>query len=165
MPFISASESGRPCCHRAPPPGLLKGVEEFNRRAYFECHETLEELWNQERAGRRQQRQSPPHRNLQASGCDNLYKGILQVGVGCYHLLRRNYHGATVKLQSGADYLEPFAPVCMTVQVAQLIADARSLHAELVALGPDHFTEVDLTLLPQVRLAGSTEEEETGIEC
>jgi uncharacterized protein len=159
MQFISASESGRPsCCHRAPPPGLLRGIEEFNRRAYFECHETLEELWNQERVGRRQR----PRQSLQ-SGCDNLYKGILQVGVGCYHLLRRNYHGATVKLQSGADYLAPFAPVCMTVQVARLIADARTLRAELVALGPDHFTEVDLALLPQVRLTGSVQEE-TGKE-
>lgn len=159
MQFISASESGRPCCHRAPPLALLKGIEEFNRRDYFECHETLEELWNQERVGRGQQRHSPPRLKLQEGGCDNLYKGILQVGVGCYHLLRRNYHGATVKLQSGADYLEPFAPVCMTVQVAQLITDARMLHAALVALGPDHFTEVDLALLPQVRLAGSVQEE------
>lgn len=159
MQYISASESGRSCCRRAPPPALRKGIEEFNRRAYFECHETLEELWNQERDGHRQHRQSPPHLKPQETGCDNLYKGILQVGVGCYHLLRRNYHGATVKLQSGADYLEPFAPVCMTVQVAQLIADARSLYAALVALGPDHLTEVDLALLPRVRLAGSVHKE------
>jgi hypothetical protein len=47
----------------------------------------------------------------------------------------------------------------MTVQVAWLIADARSLRTELVALGPDHFTEVDLTLLPLVRLTGSVQEE------
>jgi hypothetical protein len=53
----------------------------------------------------------------------------------------------------------------MTVQVAQLIADARSLHGALVTLGPDHFTEVDLTLLPQVRLAGSTQEDEPSTEC
>ena len=157
MQLISASEGDTPCCHRPPPPALLKGIEEFNQHAYFECHETLEELWNQERVGRRRHQQSP-HRSSPAGGCDNLYKGILQVGVGCYHLLRRNYHGATVKLQSGADYLEPFAPVCMKVQVAHLIADARLLRAELVALGPDHFTEVDLALLPQVRLAGSTQE-------
>jgi hypothetical protein len=70
-----------------------------------------------------------------------------------------------VKLQSGADYLELFTPVCMTVLVARLISDARSLHGALVTLGPDHFTEVDLTLLPQVRVAGSTQEDETNTEC
>jgi uncharacterized protein len=158
MQFISASKkSDMACCHRAPPPALLKGIEEFNQRAYFECHETLEELWNQERVGRG--RHQAAHLKPPTSGCDDLYKGILQVGVGCYHLLRQNYHGATVKLQSGADYLEPFAPVCMRVQVEQLIVDARSLHAALVALGPDHFTEVDLALLPRVQLAESVQEE------
>jgi len=142
------------CCHQAPPAALLQGIEQFNHREYFECHETLEELWNQERASMRRQ---VAHSVVEITGCDNLYKGILQVGVGCYHLLRHNYRGATVKLQSGADYLEPYAPVCMHVQVGQLISDARSLCAALVALGPDHFTEVELALLPQVRLVAAAE--------
>jgi predicted metal-dependent hydrolase len=127
-------------CNEPPSAALLRGVEQFNHREYFECHETLEAIWNVE---------PDPIRTL--------YKGILQVGVGCYHLLRRNYHGATVKLKSGADYLEPYAPVCRGVRVGQLIADARRLHAALVALGPEHFAEVDLALLPQVQLAGDDE--------
>jgi len=139
------------CCKRTPPPALLRGIEQFNRREYFECHETLEELWNEERAWLRRQ----DVRSATGPGCDTLYKGILQVGVGCYHLLRHNYHGSTVKLQSGADYLEPFTPVCMTVEVERLIGDARSLRALLVALGPDHFTEVDLALLPKVQLVAA----------
>ena len=32
-------------CLEAPPAGLLKGVAEFNRGEFFECHESLEELW------------------------------------------------------------------------------------------------------------------------
>ena len=32
-------------CLEPPPPGLLAGIEEFNRGEFFECHETLEELW------------------------------------------------------------------------------------------------------------------------
>jgi len=134
MQIDSPSNRG---CERQPPPELLRGVEQFNDREYFECHETLELIWRAEPG---------PIRTL--------YKGILQVGVGCYHLLRHNYHGATVKLQSGADYLEPFAPRCMGVEVGRLIADARRLRAELVALGPERFEEVDLALLPIVRLVG-----------
>lgn len=126
-----------PCtCDDPPPAGLRRGIQQFNAREYFECHETLEAIWNEEPG---------PVRTL--------YKGILQVGVGCYHLLRANYHGATIKLRSGANYLEPFAPRCMAVDVAQLIAEARRLHAALVALGPDRFTEADLTLLPRIHLA------------
>jgi predicted metal-dependent hydrolase len=124
-------------CGEAPSPELLHGVEQFNQREYFECHETLELIWRAEPG---------PIRTL--------YKGILQVGVGCYHLLRHNYRGATIKLQSGADYLEPFAPRCMGVEVGRLIADARRLRAALIALGPERFKEVDLALLPIVRVVG-----------
>jgi|SRR5579859_4295021 len=113
------------------PPEFLRGIEQFNHREYFECHETLEGIWIKER------------RPLRI-----LYKGILQVGVGCYHLLRGNYRGATIKLASGAGYLEPFAPRCLGVDVARLIADAHTLHATLTQLGPDRFREVDVALLP-----------------
>ena len=117
----------------APPSELLHGIEQFNHREYFECHETLEGIWIKE---------PRPIRTL--------YKGILQVGVGCYHLLRGNYRGATIKLDSGARYLEAFTPCSLGVDVARLIADARTLHAALTWLGPDHFREVDLSLLPLV---------------
>ena len=127
-------------CGDAPPAGLLTGVAQFNQRDYFECHETLEAVWNAEPG---------PIRVL--------YKGILQVGVGCYHLLRGNYRGAAIKLQSGADYLEPYAPRCMGVEVSQLIADARRLRAEVVARGPDQLVEVDRALLPIIRLSDTSD--------
>src|SRR5215475_10743314 len=120
-----------------PPPELLHGIEQFNHREYFECHETLEGIWIKE---------PRPIRTL--------YKGILQVGVGCYHLLRGNYRGAIIKLDSGARYLDPFAPRCLGVDVARLIADARTLHSALTQLGPEQFREVDLRLLPIITYEG-----------
>jgi predicted metal-dependent hydrolase len=76
-------------CRAAPSPALLKGIEEFNQRRFFECHETLEDLWTAEHG---------PVRYL--------YQGILQVGVAFYHLSRRNWHGAVTMLRSGQHYLE-----------------------------------------------------------
>ena len=53
-----------------PPPALLlKAVGQFNEGQYWECHETLEELWRAE---------PRPLRDL--------YQGILQVGVAFHHL-------------------------------------------------------------------------------
>jgi len=144
-----------PRCALPPPAALLRGIEQFNQRDFFECHETLEALWNVERAEARQAGAPTRLRDGRLSYvgyCDDLYKGILQVGVGCYHLLRDNRRGALLKLQSGADYLEPFGPRCQGVEVAQLIADARRLHAAIGALGPDRLAEVDHELLPLVRL-------------
>ena len=116
----------------------MLAIEQFNGREYFECHETLEDLWNAEPGVIR-----------------TLYKGILQVGVGCYHLLRGNYRGATIKLLTGADYLEPYAPSCLTVDVARLVADARRLRAAVVSAGPERLADVDLGLLPHVHVTPS----------
>jgi len=144
--FTSQSATPPEGWDEPPPPALLHGIEQFNQRAYFECHETLEGIWNKE---------PRPIRTL--------YKGILQVGVGCYHLLRGNYRGAVIKLDSGARYLEPFTPICMQVDVARLITDARALHTSLTQLGPERFREVDLRLLPrvQMRSTGHTERSNT----
>jgi uncharacterized protein len=127
--------SGERCatCDDAPPAGLLLGIHQFNAREYFECHETLEGIWN-----------------VEPGPVRTLYKGILQVGVGCYHLLRGNYRGTTLKLESGARYLEAFAPSCMQMDVAGLIAQARRLREEVVRLGPERIASVDRSLLPHI---------------
>jgi hypothetical protein len=125
-------------CDEPPSPDLLLAVAQFNACEYFECHETLEALWNAE-----------------PDVIRTLYKGVLQVGVGCYHLLRGNYRGATLKLQSGAEYLKPFAPGCLGLDVASLIADARRLRAAIVAAGPERLAEVDLALLPQLAITST----------
>jgi predicted metal-dependent hydrolase len=126
----------RATCADAPPAALRTAIEQFNQREFFECHETLEALWNAEPGSVR-----------------TLYKGILQVGVGCYHLLRHNYLGATVKLRAGANYLAPFAAGCLGVDVARLIADAHALLAVVELLGPERFTQADLALIPRVHHA------------
>lgn len=125
-------------CAGPPPERLLLGIAQFNQREYFECHETLEAEWNAEPG---------PIRTL--------YKGVLQVGVGCYHLLRGNYRGAVMKLQSGVDYLVPFAPRCMGVEIGALIAQAERLRAGVVALGPERTAEVDRGLLPHIEVAAA----------
>lgn len=142
-------------CAEAPSAELLRAVTQFNQREYFECHETLEAIWHIERDAARAHARAAGSAEVSASiiYCDDLYKGVLQVGVGCYHLLRNNYRGATMKLQSGASYLVPYAPQCMGIEVARLIADAQTLLAAVVALGPTRFTEFDRALLPLVHLA------------
>lgn len=118
-----------------PPPGLFKGIEQFNRAEFFECHETLEEIWLAEPGEVRQ-----------------LYQGILQVGVGFYHAIKRkNYRGATSLLQSGMDYLRLFAPAYFNVDVAGLINDAQRGLEHIRALGPERIAEFDRSYLPQIK--------------
>src|SRR5690242_21217838 len=103
-----------PPCDEAPPQLLLDGIAQFNRGEYFEQHETLELLWRAERRDVRR-----------------LYQGILQIGVAFHHLRRLNHHGTIYMLTRGPRYLEPFAPVCHTVDVARLIDAAAVARAEV----------------------------------
>ena len=137
LPIIKKESPRRSArCGDAPPPLLLEGIAQFNAGEYWECHETLETIWRVE----------PDHIRY-------LYQGILQIGVGFYHLRRGNWRGAVNKLRSGLAYLEPSAPVCMGVDVARLRAEARDILAQLAALGPGRIGAVETKALPQVWLA------------
>lgn len=132
---LAASPACRERCAEPPPPLLRKGVEEFNARQFFECHETLEELWRAETHLVRY-----------------LYQGILHVGVGYYHLRRGNHHGAVTKLSSGIRLLEFFRPRCQGVEVEPLLEAARRSRDRLEELGPERITAFEEELIPTIRL-------------
>lgn len=123
-------------CEEPPPQLLLEGIRQFNAGEYWACHETLEELWRPE---------PDPVRHL--------YQGILQVGVGFFHLRRGNYRGAVNKLTSGRAYLAPYAPTCLTVDVARLLREAGDVRDRLVEAGPARVAELVELDLPRVWLS------------
>jgi uncharacterized protein len=56
---------------------LERGVDEFNRGLFFECHDTLEELWSGVRG---------PSRDF--------FQGLIQVAVAFHHVSNGNAAGA-----------------------------------------------------------------------
>lgn len=132
---LPSARAGEP-----PPPEFLVGIDEFNTGRYYACHETLEALWVVER---------DPIRYL--------YQGILQIGVGLYHHSRGNYRGATSLLRRGMGLLPPFTPRSLGVDVEKLLRESQRCYDILVALGPDRMGELDLALLPKVRLVAGAE--------
>ena len=122
-------------CDQPPPPELLAGAGEFNRGEFFECHETLEDLWR---------RESRPVRKL--------YQGILQIGVAFYHLREGRYRPAVYLLDRASDYLLPFAPVCMGVDVSHLLDGAARCLAQVKRLGPGGLNRFDWSMVPRVEI-------------
>jgi predicted metal-dependent hydrolase len=112
---------------------LTKGMEEFNTGRFFECHETLEDIWRAERRPLRQ-----------------FYKGVIQVAAGFHHLGRNNYKGTVNKLESGTRYLEPFQPRYLGVDVQRLIEEARSCRSAIIELGRDRIAEFDRSRIPTI---------------
>ena len=118
-----------PCDNRIHPEAL-RGLELFDAREYFEAHEALETAWKEE---------SGPIRDL--------YRGILQVAVGYYHLLRGNYIGARKMFLRCRPWLAPFPASAWGSTWTQFASDYEAVEQEMIRLGPGHLVEFDPGLL------------------
>jgi predicted metal-dependent hydrolase len=92
------------------PEEVLKGIQLFNQAQFFAAHEALENAWRAEEGTVR-----------------FLYQGILQVGVGCYHIQRGNYLGAEHLFKRALKLLDPFAPNPHGIDLVTLIQDTSQL--------------------------------------
>jgi hypothetical protein len=122
-------------CLETPPVLLLKGIELFNEKQYFECHEVIEEAWIEE-----------------ADPVRIMYQGILQVGVACYHIENKNWRGAMKVLDRGTSKLRRFEPTCMGIDLAKLLRDAETVRHELMRLGPDWQGEFNPEAFPTITI-------------
>jgi predicted metal-dependent hydrolase len=97
-------------------PRFLKGIEEFNQGLFFECHETLEEIWLEDHSETRP-----------------FYQGIIQIAAGYFKLEQGVPVGAIKLWRTGLAKVEPFAPVFLGVNLASLIEAVKANLAELEA--------------------------------
>lgn len=108
---------------------FLQGIEQFNRREFYACHDTLEAIW------------------IDAAESDKrFYQGILQVAVGCYHLTNHNWRGAVILLGEGVRRLRDYQPDHETVNVTQLLEESQGLLKYLQHIDPDNVAQVAQTL-------------------
>jgi hypothetical protein len=96
------------------PATLQAAISTFNAADYFACHEFLEALWLNEQDPRR-----------------DLYKGILQIGIGLLHLRQENIKGAKNLLYRGCELIDPYTPTCFGIALSTLQSDARSILCRL----------------------------------
>ncbi len=117
-------------------PGNLRlACEQFNSGRFFECHETLEEVWQQE--------------NGELNG---LYKGIIQVAAAFVHVGRGNGSGADRLFATALAYLAPFrANSAMGFDVEALCQTAERAREALSALAPGQTVALSLSPRPELR--------------
>jgi predicted metal-dependent hydrolase len=121
-------------CNDSPPGQLLQAIREFNTKEWFECHETLEDLWIGSQGEVR-----------------DFYQGIIQVAVALHHWRNGNFGGAVSLLKGGAGYLGHVGASCQWVDVAGLIADADRMRSALEELGREHMETLDPVLIPLIK--------------
>ena len=108
-------------------------IAQFNDGYYFESHETLEDLWMVT---------PTPERDL--------FQAIIQLAAAFVHHARGEYPGIIKLLDASADKLRAFAPERLEIDVAALLVSIERARDEIVALGPEHFTEWDQAHMPKV---------------
>ena len=84
---------------------FAKGLAQFNDRHFFECHDTLEELWSGVRGVPR-----------------GFFQGLIQVAVGFHHLGNGNQAGAVTMLRRSLERLAPYPPRYAGVELESLRA-------------------------------------------
>ncbi len=82
---------------------FCQGIQQFNQRQFFDCHETLEQLW------------------LKQSGEEKeLIQGLIQLAVAYHHLLAGNKRGALKLFKRGLLRLEVYEPAALGLELAKL---------------------------------------------
>jgi predicted metal-dependent hydrolase len=122
-------------CDAPLPAGVMHGIEQFNRREFYACHDSIELVWVDE----------PGDVRL-------MYQGILQIGVAFYQVQQGNWPGMVKMLARGKGKLLPFLPRCQGIDLEGLLAEVERCEAALRELGPEGMGDLDLDLLPDIRL-------------
>jgi uncharacterized protein len=86
-----------------------KGVAQFNEGCYFECHDTLEDLWSGLRG---------PSRDF--------FQGLIQVSVAFYHLSSGNTVGATSMFERALKRFESYPDRYFGLDLAAHRAELRA---------------------------------------
>ncbi|MBP0021093.1 MAG: DUF309 domain-containing protein [Cyanobacteria bacterium SBLK] len=102
------------------PKAFLQGIEEFNRREFYTCHDTLEALWMES---------AEPHKQF--------YQGILQIAVACYHLENCNWQGAVTLLGEGTRRIRDYQPDYEGIDVTKLFEESWELLDNLQRVSPE----------------------------
>ncbi len=111
-----------------------RGIDCFNRRQFFTCHEVLEEIWLTE-----PEEEKP------------FYQGLIQVAAGFHHLAeKKNPRGALSLIGAGAEKLRPYLPASHGLDLAGFLA---ALAPWLDRLESHQLT--DELPLPTIKTAGA----------
>ena len=94
-PVLSAEE--RAC--------FARGLAQFNQRLFYECHDTLEDVWSGVRGAPR-----------------DFFQGLIQAAVGFYHLGNGNRAGAGSVLRRSLERLARYPPRYAGVELEPLRA-------------------------------------------
>ncbi|MFN3135584.1 MAG: DUF309 domain-containing protein [Candidatus Kryptonium sp.] len=119
---------------------FLKGIQEFNSELFFECHDTLEEIWNEER--------NPKIKKF--------YHGLIHIAVGFYHLTNLNFRGATSQLKKAIFKLNDYPEIYMNIKLSELLSEVKLWLEKIENISPGE--NFNFENLPKIKLIDKNED-------
>ena len=95
---------------------LEPGIDLFNQGNFYECHDTIEEIWLQESSDRQP-----------------FLQGLIQAAVAFHHYQHGKWGAARSMLQMAIDKLSPFPDTYDGLEIGGLLSALRSWKAALDA--------------------------------
>ena len=118
----------------SPPAPFHKAVDQFNDGLFWECHETLEDIWL-----------------VTPYPLRHFYQGVLKIAVGLHHSNRHNIRGCRNKLEEGLRLLEVFTPSFLGLDTGALAIET-DRWLQMVSRGPRlDWTVLDSEPRPRIR--------------
>jgi predicted metal-dependent hydrolase len=116
-------------------PRLQKGIDEFNRQLFFECHETLEEIWLEEHGDERK-----------------FYQGIIQIAAGYFKWQQGVPAGAIKLWRMGLEKIQPYGSTYMGVNIGTFVEAVRENLSEVEAAkeGKTEWPTLDIPTLYRI---------------
>ena len=91
-----------------------EGLKLFNKSDFFAAHDFFEDIWGE------------------AKNEDKLFfQGLVQISVGCYHLICGNYSGAKSQLRKGEEKLRQYPVAFQKVDVENLLFNVNKVLSAL----------------------------------
>jgi predicted metal-dependent hydrolase len=117
---------------------LRKAVEEFNSWRFYDCHETLEDVWRESGA------------KGEPSGATNFYQGLIKAAAAFHHVLRGNHKGAVNLLLDSLRLLETYRPVCLGIDVEGFVGEVGDCLGRIEELGAGGIEGFDRGMIPRI---------------
>ncbi|MGD8781658.1 MAG: DUF309 domain-containing protein [Ignavibacteria bacterium] len=112
---------------------IKKGISLFNDSKFFEAHDFFEEIW------------------IDTDNDDRLfYQGLIQISVGCFHLISGNYKGALSQYNKGYAKLSKYPEIYYGVNIQKLLYNVGNLIFDLNRLYNREISEIDLNKIPVI---------------
>lgn len=112
---------------------LFDGIKLFNDHDYFSAHDFFENMWNE----------TDGNKKL-------FFQGLVQISVGCFHIVCGNIKGAASQLSKSKSKLKKFSPEYLNVNVDKLLKDITVIENQIYELRLKKINSIDLNLLPKI---------------